>query len=75
MAKRAAGWWGWGVTLMTADNIGAGTDGQVRASWSCGSQPATNGPLPLECPGFMGSLASLLLTGDASKLGDACMEQ
>ena len=75
MAKRAAGWWGWGVALTTANGLGAGTDGQVRASWSCGSQPATNGPLPLECQSFMGRLSSHLLTGGASKLGDACFEE
>lgn len=75
MAKRSAGWWGWGVALHTADNVGAGTDGEVRVSWSCGSQAATNGPLPLECSGFGGRAMDALLTGDASKFGDDCLEQ
>lgn len=75
MAKRAAGWWGWRVQLTTADSIGAGTDGKFNISWSCGSQPATNGPLPLKCKSFMGRLSSHLLTGGASQLGDACFEE
>lgn len=75
MAKRGAGWWGWRVALKTADSAGAGTDGKISLSWSCGSTAATNGALALDCGGLIATLGSALVTGNADKADDTCFEQ
>ena len=56
MAMRPAGWWGWKLTVNTADKLGAGTEGEILASWKCGDVSMTSASLPLDCRGLLGGL-------------------
>ena len=49
MGMKPAGWWGWKFTVATAKGITTGTFSDIEVSWKCGTQPMTNGVLPLDC--------------------------
>lgn len=66
---KPAGWWGWKLAVGTSTARGAGTDGNIRARWSCDGQAATNGWLPLDCKFTLGDA----LDGNWEKLN--CFER
>lgn len=66
---KPAGWWGWKLAVGTSTARGAGTDGDIRARWSCDGKAATNGWLPLDCKFTLGDA----LDGNWEKLN--CFER
>ncbi|KAL4420183.1 hypothetical protein ABPG77_008319 [Micractinium sp. CCAP 211/92] len=58
MGMKPPGWWGWKVTVRTADVLFAGTDSDVFASWSCGATAVTTGAQFLDCSVSLGEVLS-----------------